>query len=259
MSGVLVVDAGNTEMVFGLYRGNELSCRWRLSSASTRTADELAMQLHGMLTLNDIPDVRLQGIMIASVVPTLDTVLAQACRLVFGCVPAFVGTDAIKTGLAVDYKNPKEVGADRIVNAIAARARFGAPVVVMDCGTATTFDIISPEGRYAGGLIVPGMGLSLEALSRRAARLPQVRPVRTETLIARDTATSMQAGSYWATVDGLAGIIRRLHAIPGYDKAPVVASGGLAGEIIGDIPDITACCPNLTLEGLKLLADHHFS
>lgn len=151
------------------------------------------------------------------------------------------------------------MGADRIVNAVAARARFGAPVIVMDCGTATTFDIISPEGRYAGGLIVPGMGLSLDALSRRAARLPQIRPVRTETLIARDTVSSMQAGSYWATVDGLAGIIRRLHAIPGYDKAPIVASGGLAGEIVGDIPDITACCPNLTLEGLKLLADHHFS
>ncbi len=259
MNTVLVVDAGNTEMVFGLYRGDELGCRWRLSSTSTRTADELAMQLHGMLALNDISEVRPRGIMIASVVPALDTVLTQACRLVFSCVPAFVGTDAIKTGLAVDYKNPKEVGADRIVNAVAARARFGTPVIVMDCGTATTFDVISPEGRYAGGLIVPGMGLSLDALSRRAARLPQIRPVRTETMIARDTVSSMQAGSYWATVDGLAGIIRRLRAIPGYDRAPVIASGGLAGDIIGDIPDITACCPNLTLEGLKLLADHHFS
>jgi len=259
MNTTLVVDVGNTEIVFGLYREDKLACRWRLSSTQTRTTDELAMQLHGMLTLHSISNIRLTGIMAASVVPAVDTVLSLACHHVFGCTPIFVGVDNVKTGMAVDYKNPKEVGADRIVNAVAARARFGSPVIVMDCGTATTFDIVSPEGHYAGGLIIPGMGLALEALSRRAARLPQVRPSRTEALIARDTVTSMQAGSYWATVDGLTGIIRRLHAISGYGEAPVIASGGLAGDIIHDIPGISACRPNLTLEGLKVLADQHFS
>jgi len=258
LSELLVVDAGNTEIVFGLYRNDLLACRWRLSSTQSRTADELAMQLHGMLVLNNASDTRLAGIMISSVVPAFDAILGQACHHVFGCVPVFVGVDDVKTGMAVDYKNPKDVGADRIVNAVAARARFGSPVIVMDCGTATTFDIVSPEGHYAGGLIVPGMGLALEALSRRAARLPQIRPVRSETLIARDTVTSMQAGSYWATVDGLTGIIHRLHAVPEYRQAPVIASGGLAGEIIHDITEITDCCPDLTLEGLKLLADRHF-
>ncbi len=258
MKELLVVDVGNTETVFGLYRGAELVCHWRLSSEHNKTADELALQLHGIFAMHNVSTSGLKGIMAASVVPGLDAVLVRACQSICGQTPIFVGADDIKTGMAVDYKNPKEVGADRIANAVAAREHFGSPVIVMDCGTATTFDIVSPEGHYAGGLIVPGMEVALNALSRRAARLPQVKPSRPEMLIARDTVSSMQAGSYWATVDGLTGIIRRLHALPGYNNTPVVASGGLAKEVIGDIRGITACCPNLTLEGLKLLADRHF-
>ncbi len=258
MTCLLVVDIGNTQTVFGLYRGTGLTCHWRLSSEPNKTADELSLQLNGMFTQNGIDVSDIHGILAASVVPHLDAVLTRACQLACNKTPAFVGSADVKTGMAVDYKNPREVGSDRIANAVAAREHFGSPVIVMDCGTATTFDIVSPVGHYAGGLIVPGMEVALSALSERAAKLPEVTSGRLDILIARDTASSMQAGSYWSTVDGLTGIIRRLHSLPGFEHAPVVASGGLAEEIIADIEGISACRPDLTLEGLRLLATQHF-
>jgi type III pantothenate kinase len=172
--------------------------------------------------------------------------------------PLFVGAASVKTGMAVDYKNPREVGADRIVNAVAAREAFGSPVIVLDCGTATTFDVVSPEGHYAGGLILPGMEVSLAALSGRAAKLPEVSFAASDELIGRDTAGSMQSGSYWAAVDGLSGIIRRLKAMPEYADAPVVATGGLAGRIVDALTDVNEHRPLLTLQGLLLLARRHF-
>lgn len=258
MTSLLVVDVGNTQTVFGLYHGAELVCHWRLSSEPNKTADELSLQLSGMFAQNSINVSGIRGILAASVVPHLDTMLIKACQRTCGKRPAFVGTSEVKTGMAVDYKNPREVGADRIANAVAGREHFGSPAIVMDCGTATTFDIISPEGHYAGGLIVPGMEVALAALSERAARLPEVTSGRLDILIARDTASSMQAGSYWSTVDGLSGIIRRLRNLPGFEHAPVVASGGLAETFAGDIEGVSACRPDLTLEGLRLLATQHF-
>lgn len=255
---LLVADIGNTQMVFGLYRGRELMAHWRLSSERQSTPDELAWQLHGMFGQSGHADAGIRGILVASVVPHLDAPLAAACERVFGLSPAFVGSPEVKTGMAVDYKNPREVGADRIVNAVAARERVGSPVIVLDCGTATTFDIVSPEGRYAGGLILPGMEVALDALCRRAAKLPEVSLQRTRELIGRDTASSMQAGSYWAAVEGLAGIIRRLRALDGYAKAPVIATGGLATLLLEDLPEIEHHDPYLTLSGLQLLAARHF-
>jgi len=254
---LLLVDIGNTCMVVGLYEGETLQGRWQLSSERNMTADELALSLHGLI--GEIPLPSMQGILAASVVPHLDAVLTDACRKSFALAPAFVGTAEVKTGMAVDYKNPREVGADRIVNAIAAREYFGSPVIIMDCGTATTFDIVSPAGHYAGGLILPGVELALAALSGRAARLPEISFSRPDELIGRDTVSSMQSGSYWGAVEGLSGIIKRLHAIPNYRKAPVIATGGFSGRIIGDIPDISGHRPHLTLEGLFLLASRHFA
>jgi len=255
---LLVADVGNTQMVFGLYEGDQLQSHWRLSSERQLTPDELAWQLHGMFEQSGQPATDIDGILIASVVPHLDAPLAAACERTFGIKAAFVGASEIKTGMAVDYKNPREVGADRIVNAIAARERFGAPVIVLDCGTATTFDIVSPEGHYAGGLILPGIEISLKALCKRAAKLPEVSIVRSETLIARDTASSMQAGSYWGAVESYRGIIRRLREQPGYESAPIVATGGLTSLLNSDLPEITHHEPFLTLAGLHLLADRHF-
>jgi len=263
MKRLLLVDIGNTCMVFGLFDDEHMLGRWQLSSERSLTADELALKLRGLLA--SLPDSDADGsgfgvcgIMAASVVPHLDAVLSEACEQVFGLQPQYVGAPSVKTGMAVDYKNPREVGADRIVNAVAAREKFGAPVIVLDCGTATTFDIVSPEGHYAGGLILPGMEVSLAALAGKAAKLPEVSFAASEELIGRDTAGSMQAGSYWAAVDGLSGIIRRLKAMPEYAAAPVVATGGMAGRIVEALTDVDEHCPLLTLQGLLLLARRHF-
>ena len=172
---------------------------------------------------------------------------------------AFIGSQEVKTGMAIDYKNPREVGADRIANAVAAREFSGAPVIVLDCGTATTFDIVSSQGHYAGGLIIPGMEVSLEALSQRAAKLPEVSIIRTDFLIGRDTVSSMQAGVYWSSVEGIRGLIRQLKEIGDYSDAPIIATGGLSGYLLKDVPEITAHRPFLTLEGLRLLAEAHFA
>jgi len=266
MKRFLLVDIGNTCMVFGLYEDEHMLGRWHLSSERSLTPDELALKLRGLLDSLPCDSLKPQtdagypiaGIMAASVVPHLDPVLSEACAQVFGMPPQYVGSASVKTGMAVDYRNPREVGADRIVNAVAAREVFGAPVIVLDCGTATTFDIVSPEGHYAGGLILPGMEVSLAALAGRAAKLPEVSFAASNELIGRDTASSMQAGSYWAAVDGLSGIIRRLKSLPEYADAPVVATGGLAARIIDAMQDVDEYRPLLTLHGLLLLARRHF-
>ena len=255
---LLVVDIGNTQMVFGLYEGDQLLTHWRLSSERQLTADEMSWQLHGMFEQSGEPADQIQGILVASVVPHLDAPMAQACTRICGRKPAFVGDSEVKTGMAVDYKNPREVGADRIVNALAARESYGAPAIVLDCGTATTFDIVSPSGHYAGGLILPGAEVALAALCQRAAKLPEVSLQRSDILIGRDTATSIQAGSYWAAVDSISGIIGRLHKLDGYQNCPTIATGGLIPLLLSDLPDITHHEPHLTLDGLRLLAARHF-
>lgn len=254
----LVIDVGNTQMVFGLYMGGDLLAHWRLSSNQHLTSDELSWQLYGMFSQYKHDPKTLNGIMIASVVPHLDAVLKEACTQTCGQEPAFIGGADVKTGLAIDYKNPKEVGADRIVNAIAAREMYGSPVIVLDCGTATTFDVISEAGRYVGGLIIPGVEVSLAALSQRAARLPEVAIAPVTTLIGRDTVSSMQAGVYWSAVDGLNGIITRLLEREGYANATIVATGGLAEKLQADMPKVNHLEPHLTLKGILMLAQKHF-
>ncbi len=249
----LCIDVGNTQMEFGLFHDGVLSFSWRLSTRERMTSDELAWKMTGMFTRARIDPVLVDGIMVASVVPHLDPILREACMELCHCRPRFLGSPEVRTGMAIDYKNPREVGADRLAGAIAAREYWGAPAIVMDCGTATTFDVISPRGHYAGGLIVPGMEISLAALCRHAARLPEVSIAPVDELIGRDTVRSMQAGSYWAAVDGLRGILRRLRSLEEYANAPVVATGGLSRRIRDDMPEITAWVPDLTLQGLHLL------
>lgn len=250
----LCIDIGNTQMEFGLYIGDELVLNWRLSTHARMTADELGWKMYGMFAREQQDPLAVTSIMVASVVPHLDQVMRDACSSLCHKTAAFVGTTDVKTGIAIDYKNPKEVGADRIAAAIAAREIWGSPVIIMDCGTATTFDIVTPDGRYAGGLIVPGMEISLAALCNQAARLPEVSIAPVRDLIARDTVSSMQAGSYWATVDGLRGIIHRLQGLAEYANAPIIATGGLAQRVLADIPEVTALEAGLTLKGLLLLA-----
>lgn len=255
----LTVDVGNTQMVFGLYHDDELCAHWRLSSHHQLTSDELSWQLFGMFSQFEHNPKDLHGIMIASVVPHLDEVLREACFQTCDLKPSFIGDPDVKTGIAIDYKNPKEVGADRIVNALAAREIYGAPAIVLDCGTATTFDVVSASGHYVGGLIIPGIEVSLEALSQRAAKLPEVAIAPVETLIGRDTISSMQAGVYWSAVDGLNGIINRLLAEDGYADASIIATGGLAIRLKDNMPKVSALEPHLTLKGILMLAKKHFS
>jgi len=257
MTRILVCDIGNSQMVFGLFADARLRGRWRLSSKHG-TADELAWQLHGMFSQWGEPTTQIAGIIAASVVPQLDDILSEACERICGQRPVFVGSDDVRTGMAIDYKHPREVGADRIVNAVAAHARYGAPVIVLDCGTATTFDIVSPAGHYAGGLILPGIEVASEALSARAAKLPAFSPRPVPFGIGRDTISSMQIGSYWGAIAALDGIIGRLHAMPGYAEAPVVATGGISRMLIDDLTSITAHEPDLTLDGLHMLGQRHF-
>ncbi len=255
---LMVCDIGNTQMVFGLYEGNDLAGTWRLSSNPHLTPDELAWQLRGMFSQLQQKAEHVHGIIAASVVPQLDHTLRDACRRICGHAPVFIGSSDVRTGMAIDYKNPKEVGADRIVNAIAAREQFGAPVIVLDCGTATTFDVVSCEGHYAGGLILPGLEVSAEALASRAAKLPAFSMQRIPFAIGRDTISSMQIGSYWGAIGALTGILRQLREQEGYAHAPVIATGGLSRMLAEDMHEITAHIPDLTLQGLQILGRRHF-
>ncbi|MFQ5355455.1 MAG: type III pantothenate kinase [Mariprofundaceae bacterium] len=257
MNSILAADIGNTQMVFGLSEGADLLYKWRVSSARPITSDELAWQLRGLFVQNQLDPAMVSKVIAASVVPNLDAIFSDACQHVFGLGAAFVGSPQVKTGMAVDYKNPREVGADRICNAVAAEEMFGAPVIVVDCGTATTFDIVSKDSHYAGGLILPGMQVGLEALCDRAAKLPAVPFKRIHTLVGRDTISSIQAGAYWSTVDGLSGIIQRLRSQPGYADATIVATGGYASIIRQEITAIDHLEPDLTLKGLLLLANRN--
>ncbi|MBF0281957.1 MAG: type III pantothenate kinase [Zetaproteobacteria bacterium] len=259
MKTFLVIDVGNTQIVLGLFQSNLLQQHWRISSNQAMTADELAWKIEGLIRHTVVDLKKIHGVMIASVVPHLDELLHDACKRILTCDVAFVGSSQVKTGMAVDYKNPREVGADRIVNAIAAKTRFGAPAIVLDCGTATTFDLVSAQGHYAGGLIIPGMQIALEALYQRAAKLPEVSLSPPETLIGRDTISSMQSGIFWSSIDGLNGVIKRLQQLDEYKNAPIIVTGGLSHAILSELHNITAHIAHLTLEGLHTLAMRHFT
>ncbi|RMH49840.1 MAG: type III pantothenate kinase [Zetaproteobacteria bacterium] len=260
---LLAIDVGNSEIACGLYplEGTgtpRLRSCWRLQSHRGRTADELAWQLFGQLEMHDADAAAIRAVICASVVPALDEVVRQACARITSAGFARVGEKGVRTGMAIDYLHPGDVGADRIVNAVAARHRFGAPVIVLDCGTATTFDVVTANGHYAGGLILAGFELALEALARRAARLPTVSLARHERLIGRTTVHAMQAGAYWGAVEALSGLIRRLRRELGDDAVPVVATGGAASAIADDLPELAALLPHLTLDGLALIGRSHF-
>lgn len=248
---LVVVDAGNSHMVFGFYRGSELVRSLRVATSRDRTADELGALLVPLMERFGIGPEALEGVIVASVVPPVNGTLAQLSKEFFGHEALFI-EPGVKTGMPIRYDNPAEVGADRIVNAVAARERWGAPVVVVDFGTATTFDIVSHKGEYVGGVIAPGLAISAEALFSRASRLFRVDIRRPERLVGKTTAGAMQSGLYWGYVGLVEGILGRLESeLPGIER--VVATGGQAGLIAASVPRIDEVEPNLTLEGLRLI------
>lgn len=256
MSGLLVlVDAGNTNTVFGLFRGDELVKSFRLSTDTERTSDEYAALLLPLLGAAGIDPGAAEAVVISSVVPPLNPTLEYLARDCFGKKALFI-EPGVKTGMPIRYDHPAEVGADRIVNAVAARERYGAPVIVVDFGTATTFDVVNAAGEYAGGIIAPGILISAEALFSHASRLYRVDVRKPAELVGKNTAGAMQAGIFYGYVGLVDGILERLHAeIPGIKT--VVATGGQADLIAASSKHIREVDPMLTLVGLKLIYDRN--
>ena len=252
---ILVMDVGNTNIVLGIYRDKELLHHWRLSTNRSATVDEYGMSIYNLFQYAQISLQQVEGVIISSVVPPLMRTLEQLCRQYIGKAPLVVGP-GVKTGLNIRYENPREVGADRIVNAVAAIEKYGSPLIVVDFGTATTFDYIDEAGNYLGGAIVPGIGISTEALYQRAAKLPRIELVKPRSVIGRNPVTSMQAGIIFGYAGQVDGIVKRIRSEFGVNPK-VIATGGLADLIAAESEAIHEVDPLLTLEGLRLIYDRN--
>jgi type III pantothenate kinase len=250
---LLAIDTGNTHTVLGLFDGDRLAADWRLATRKDTTADELGALLRALFAARGLDPQAIDGVIVSSVVPDWNGVLDATARRTFAREALFVAP-GIKTGLPILYENPHEVGADRIVNAVAAVQRFGAPVIVLDFGTATTFDVVSAKGEYLGGVIAPGLGISAEALFQRAARLARVDIRRPARVIGRTTEESVQSGLFHGYVALVEGVVKRLRAELAVE-APVVGTGGLAPIFQAELGFLAAVDPHLTLTGLRLLWD----
>jgi type III pantothenate kinase len=252
MSNLLVVDVGNSNVVLGIYRGDDLAGSWRLATARERTADE-----YGILTRQLIGEAAgtLDGAIVSSVVPPLNSAFAAMIQQHFGIEPLFV-EPGVKTGIAIHVDNPQEVGADRIVNCVAAFERYGGPSIIVDFGTATTFDVVTANAEYVGGVIAPGLNISAEALFARASRLPRVDIRRPPTVIGTNTVVNMQSGLYFGYLGLVDGILTRMKSeLPPLKK--IVATGGLAALLAPDSEHIEEVRDDLTLEGLKIIYDRN--
>ena len=254
-SNLLVVDVGNTNVVLGVYDGDELLRSWRLATARERTADEYGILVKQLTdgTING----SLEGVIVSSVVPPLNSEIATMIEKYFGVEPLFV-EPGVKTGIAIQVDNPQEVGADRIVNCVAVHEKYGGPSIIVDFGTATTFDVVTADAKYIGGVIAPGINISAEALFARAARLPRVDIRRPPTVIGTNTVVNMQSGLYFGYLGLVDGILTRMkREVPGVKK--VIATGGLAALLARDSEHIEEVDEDLTLRGLKIIYDRNRS
>jgi type III pantothenate kinase len=251
---LLAVDVGNTHTVLGFYDGRTLVHTFRVESAKGRTSDETHVLVRSLLEIAGLERSRVHGSILASVVPALTEPIVRAIRAAFGHEMLVVGP-GIKTGMPILIENPREVGADRIVNAVAAFERTKGAVVVVDLGTATTFDVISARGEYLGGAIAPGVQISADALFTRGAKLPRTEIVRPQKAVGRSTVQAMQSGIVFGYVGLVDGLVERLRAEVG--PCAVVATGGLARLIAADSKTIEVVEDDLTLEGLRILHERN--
>lgn len=248
---ILVFDVGNTNMVIGVYEEEKLLTHWRVRTDTLRTSDEYGMMLKALFTHDELDMKAIQAVVISSVVPTLMIEIEWMSRKYFNCKPLVIGP-GVKNGLAIKYENPREVGADRVVNAVAAFHKYGGPLIIIDFGTATTFCVVNEKGEYLGGAIAPGIIISTEALVSKAAKLPRVELHRPRSLIGKNTITSMQAGIMYGFVGQVEGIVNRMkNEIEG--ELQVIATGGLAAVIARETDVIDTIDQFLTLDGLRII------
>jgi type III pantothenate kinase len=252
---LLAVDAGNTSIVFAVRDGAEWRGRWRIATRADRTSDEYAVWLLALLQHCGLKVAEIDRCAIGTVVPAALYNLRRLSREWFDCEP-LIARATVDWGFEIRVDRPQEVGADRLLNALASHHRYGGPLVVIDFGTATTFDVVDADGAYLGGVIAPGINLSIEALHKAAARLPRIGIGRPQAVIGRDTVAAMQSGIYWGYVGMIEGIVARIR---GEHEAPlkVIATGGLAPLFAEGSPVIQTIDPDITLEGLRLLAERN--
>jgi len=263
---LLVIDVGNTNTVLGVFAAaagfaapagppeapaGRLIAHWRVTTRKLQTVDEYGVLFRNLFAMAELQVEAVRGIVVSSVVPPLDSTLHEVCEKYFHAKPLFI-EPGVKTGMPVQYDNPAEVGADRVVNGVAAFVKYGGPCVVVDFGTATTFDCVSAKGEYIGGLICPGIGISADALFERTARLPRVDIRRPARVIGSNTVGSLQAGLYYGYLGLVDGILERLLAELGKDTK-VVATGGLAELMGSGSRFISAVDELLTLDGLRII------
>ncbi|SIS12713.1 type III pantothenate kinase [Peribacillus simplex] len=248
---IFVLDVGNTNTVLGVYDEDILKYHWRIETNRHKTEDEYGMVIKSLLQHEDLSFDQFDGIIISSVVPPIMFALERMCKKYFGIKPLIVGP-GIKTGLNIKYENPREVGADRIVNAVAGIQEYGSPLIIVDFGTATTYCYINEDKQYMGGAIAPGINISTEALYSKAAKLPRIEISRPEGIIGKNTVSAMQSGILYGYVGQVEGIVNRIKAQSNLEPT-VIATGGLATLIANESTVIDVVEPFLTLKGLQLI------
>jgi type III pantothenate kinase len=253
---LLGINANNTNTVFAVWEGDALKGAWRAATDAKRTADEYVVWLDHLLALEGLSRTQISGTIIASVVPEANFNLITLCRRYCGSEPLVVGEPGIKLGVKALVERPEEVGADRFLNAVAAHDRYKGPLVVVDFGTSTNFDVVDKDGNFCGGVIAPGVNLSMTALHMAAAKLPSVRVRRIERVIGKNTVACMQSGLFWGYVGLIEGLVARIKREFG-SPMRVIVTGGLAPLFEGAIDGIDHTDPNLTLWGLRLLYDRN--
>ncbi len=249
---LVAIDAGNTNVVFALFEGDTMKAKWRASSDAKRTADEYAVWLTQLMALQNLKAAEVTGAIIANVVPAAGFTLTTLCTEFFKVTPMVIGDPQVDLGIEVHMDHRENVGADRLVNALAAHRAYGGPLIVIDFGTATTFDIVGPDGAYEGGVIAPSAQHSVEALYRAAAQLPRVKIERPDKVIGKDTVPAMKSGIYWGYVGLIEGLTARIKEEYG-SPMQVIATGGLATLYSEATPVIEVVDSDLTLRGLRLI------